>query len=317
MNPHNFLQGHRCPYCAATQPWSNNEKEILDFIKQILPNEIVEENNRTILNGKEIDIYIPSKKVGFEFDGLYYHSDMFINDDYHKKKTELANQKGVRLVHIFEDEWLYKQDIVKDKIKNILNVSSDNKIYARKCIVKEINSRIRNEFLEKNHIQGGDKANVSLGLFFKEQLVGVFSLCKPRLNLGKKSSNDNEYELSRYATLLGYNIVGGFSKVLKYTLDNYNIKQLYTYADLRWTAFDNNVYSNNNFDLVGISSPNYYYTNNNQKRENRFKYRKSELKKLFPNIYSDKKTEAEIMTEAGYFRIYDCGCLKYKYKIEK
>lgn len=201
-------------------------------------------------------------------------------------------------------------------MKSIFGKNNDIKVYARKCIIKEIKSKERNVFLNKTHIQGEDKANISLGLFYNNELVAVLSLCKPRINLGRKTQNNGEFELSRYSSLLGYSIIGGFSKLLKYAIKNYNIELLYTYADFRWTGRNNNVYTKNNFIYQSLSSPNYYYLISGMKRENRFKYRKNELKKKFPNLYSDEKSEKQIMEEAGYYRIYDCGSIKYQLNLD-
>ena len=97
--------------------------------------------NRVILDGKEIDIYIPEIKLGIEFNGLYWHSEEGGKDSkYHLNKTELCESNGIKLIHIFEDEWLYKKNIVKSRLKNILGLT-ENKIYARKCEIKEISSR--------------------------------------------------------------------------------------------------------------------------------------------------------------------------------
>lgn len=306
-----FLNVNKCPYCALVGT-SLQEKQLINFIKESCES-VVLENDRTILDGKEIDIYIPNKKIGVEFDGLYWHSTACNTDtNYHLNKTKLANENNVRLVHIFEDEWRDKQKIVKDKLSHMLGINNSKRIYARKCIVREIPSKDRNMFLNNNHIQGADGAVISLGLFYNEDLVSVMSFCKPRINMGQRDNDDNVYELSRYASLLEHSVIGGFSKLLKYAIKNYKIDEVYTYADLRWTDESNNMYVKNGFILDSISKPNYFYLTSGRYRENRFKYRKSELKKMFPSIYNDNLSEKEIMELAGYYRIYDCGNLKYR-----
>lgn len=322
----NFLAGKRCPFCSNGKGFSKDEIEVLEFVKQYFPNakKLVEYDK---INKKkyEIDIFIPELKIGIEYNGLYYHAEhMDINDPMHKEnfnknkhldKTLFFKTKGIRIIQIFSDEWENKKEIVKDKLKSILGIQKE-KIYARDCSFKEINSIDRNHFLNENHIQGADRASISYGLFYNEKLVAVMSLTKLRKALGQ-NSKDGYFELSRYAGLKNTTIVGGFSKLLKNILRLYpEIKNIITYADLRWTAFDNNVYNENNFILDHISEPSYYYIPSNyKKREYRFKFRKSELKKLFPDIYEDKKSEKEIMTETGYDRIWDCGNLVYSYKV--
>ncbi len=168
----------------------------------------MEFNNREILNGKELDIYIPSKNVAIEFNGLYWHSDKQKPFDYHKIKTELCNQKGIRLIHIFEDEWQNNKDIIKSIIKSSLGIY-DRKIYARKCEIKELNNKEYKDFLVKNHIQGQINSSLKVGLFYKNELVQV-------AGFGKSRFKSNELELHRMCTLLNTQVIGGFSKLCKY-----------------------------------------------------------------------------------------------------
>lgn len=242
-----------------------------------------------------------------------------VSPDYHINKTKFFNEKRIRLIHIFEDEWMLKKEIVQDKIKSILGIQKE-KIYARSCTIKPISAPESNSFLEGNHIQGADKAPIRYGIFYKNELVAVMTFGKLRAALGNKKENSapNTYELSRYTGKLGFIIVGGFSKLLKYIIKKHpEIQTIITYADLRWSAINSNVYLKNGFTLDHISEPSYYYTKNFNKREYRYKFRKSNLKTLFPDIYSKDKTEAEIMNEAGYTRIYDCGNLVYKMQIKR
>jgi hypothetical protein len=268
----------------------------------------------------ELSIYIPEKNLAIDFDGLYWNSEVFRDDTYHLDMTEECEKNGIRLIHIFEDEWNNKCDLVKRKLRYILGKAEDlPKIYARKCIVKEIkDSKKKNEFLEKYHIQGGDRAVVSLGLYYpnpesgKYKLVSIMTFCKPRLSLGqKKTKTKYDYELSRFASHGNYIVIGGFGKLFKYFEKNYNWTSLVTYADRRWSQGD--VYLKNGWTFSHNSKPNYWYTDG-KVRIHRFNFRKSELSKLFPTIYSDDKTEKEIMIEANYYRIYDCGNKVFTYE---
>ena len=310
----NFLSGKRCPLCSTST--SKGEQELLSFIKGLgisASKKRFKKDNQM----RELDIYIDDKNLGIEFDGLYWHNSNRVGSDYHLEKLNFFydNFNKARVINIFEDEWDNQKDIVKDKIKSILGLQKD-RIYARKCSIKEIPAKERNVFLNKNHIQGSDTANISLGLFYNDELVAVMSFTKLRKALGS-TSKEGTYELSRFAGKLGYTIVGGFGKLLKYAISNYDIEKIITYADLRWTSRDNNVYLKNGFALDHISKPSYFYVGLNcDKREFRFKYRKSELKKLFPDLYSDSLSEREIMEKAGYTRIYDCGNLVYTMEIK-
>jgi len=314
---YNFLKenGTRCPKCSILKN-SSYEMEIIDYIKTFYLGEIIQ--NYKLNNNQEIDIFLPELKIGIEFDGLYWHSEEKRKDkNYHLNKTNLANSVKIRLIHIFEDEWLYKRDIVKSKIRHILKYNTGEKIYARKCIIKEITVKEKNNFLEKNHIQGADKSLIKLGLFYKNFLVSVMTFGKARSALGSKKSKNNKkiiFELIRFANDINYIVIGSFNKILSYFKKNYQFNKIISYADKRWST-DSNLYTSSGFFKTHDSLPNYWYFYSGSKiREHRYSYRKNILKKKFPDIYSDKKTEMTIMLEAGYYKIWDCGNFVYELK---
>jgi len=176
----------RCPICFPCYK-SSGEIELLNFIKSIESSEIIE-NDRTILNGKELDIFIPSKNIAIEFDGLYWHSEEQGKDKfYHLNKTLECEKQNIQLIHIFEDEWLFKQDIVKSRLKQILQLNNNLlKIHARKCIIKEITPDIKNSFLEKYHIQGKDCSNIKLGAFYNDELISIMTFSIGNICKGSK-----------------------------------------------------------------------------------------------------------------------------------
>ena len=129
-----------------------------------------------------------------------------------------AEDAGIRLVHIFEDEWYFKQEIVKSMISNILG-KTKRKIYARKCKIKEVGRFEKKLFLDKNHIQGDVVTNINIGLYYEGELVSLMCFGKRRVNLGKKTTNEGEYELLRFCNLLNTSVIGGASKLFKYFID--------------------------------------------------------------------------------------------------
>ncbi|MBR4316364.1 MAG: hypothetical protein IKP65_05310 [Alphaproteobacteria bacterium] len=72
----------------------------MDFIKSIYPYDIIE-NDKTMIKPYELDIYIPEKQVAIEFDGIYWHNEENKPKNYHLMKTELCEEKGIHLIHIF------------------------------------------------------------------------------------------------------------------------------------------------------------------------------------------------------------------------
>ena len=295
----------RCLNCfPIDKSYSNLQKEVLDFIKSIYHGQILE-NNKTIIKPYELDIYLPEKRFAIEFDGIYWHNEENKPKNYHLMKTELCNGKNIHLIHIFEDEWLYKQDIVKDRIKYLLGIY-DKKIYARKCIVKEISIQQKNEFLEQNHLQGKDNSSIKLGLFYENELVSVMTFGKPRFN---KHFN---YELLRFASKIGYKVIGGASRLLESFKRQYK-GSIISYADRRYS--NGKLYKAIGFKLIGKSQPNYFYVKGTQKLS-RYQCQKYKLKKLLNNKFNKNLSQEENMMINHYHKIYDCGNLVYLIKVE-
>lgn len=284
------------------------EQEISQFIEDNYQGNILT-NNRHIIKGLEIDIFLPDLMLAIEFNGLKWHSENNGKDKtYHLYKTEECLKKNINLIHIFEDEWKYKQKIIKSKILNLLG-KTPNKIYARKCEIKEVTPINANLFLNANHIQGEDKSKIRLGLYYEDKLVALITLGNYRKITGLQYVKD-EYELIRYCSLLDTNVVGGFSKLFKAFIKTYNPNKVISYADRRFSQ--GKLYENNNFSFTKNTPPNYWYMKWYNHREHRFKYRKSELSKLL-NTFNPNISEWENMKLNNYDRIWDCGSKKYEW----
>lgn len=275
-------------------------------------------NDRAIISPSEIDIYIPDKKLGIEINGNFWHSEKCGKDrKYHITKTNKCNELGIKLIHIFEDEILLKWEIVESRLKNELGLIT-NKIYARKCVIKEIDTHLKKQFNDANHIQGDTNSSINLGLFLEDKLVSVMTFGKERKIYKANTANDR-YELIRFSNLLNTRVIGGFSKLLKYFVRNYNPKFIKTYADIRWSGEnpDNTVYLKNGFRYMGNTVPNYWYMHKNNllKRLHRYNFTKFSILKKHPEL-DKSKTEWELMLELGYNRIWDCGNMKFELYLE-
>ena len=291
---------------------SKGETEIKEFIEG-LGFEIYKGKNRKLLEGKEIDLIIPSVKVAIEYNGLYYHTEnMGKNSVYHLNKTLACNQLGYKLIHIFEDEWVVNKELVKSKLKHILGVSDGVKIGARKTFINKISKEDKSYFLDESHIQGNDKSDIFYGAYYGDILVGVMTFNSKR-NMTKNI--DGEYELSRFSTRQGYTISGLASKMLKQFINDYLPKSIISFADRRWTAdSNNNMYINLGFELVSILKPTYFYYNskfNRYKRYHKFSFGKNNIKKKYNGI-DITKSESELTKELGFSKIWDCGLFKYR-----
>lgn len=279
---------------------STCEGELFHFIRDLLPDVEIIRNSRTLLEGKEIDLYVPSKNIAFEYDGAYWHSSNMRNVDpmYHWDKTEKAAEKGVSLMHIFDTEWMNKKEIVKSAIRSRLGIYN-RKIYARDCEVKLIEVQPYREFLEENHIQGYANAIIRLGLFYNDELVACIGISKSRFKKG-------EVELVRYCTKMGVIVIGGFSRLVIHS----RVKEMVSYVDRRY--FDGLGYEKAGFELIGKSRPGYVYVKGSEILS-RYQCQKHLLPELLGDKFDPDLTEVENMTNRGYYQVFDCGMLKFRY----
>lgn len=295
--------------------YSEEEKELLDFVKNIYGGQIIE-NDRKVLGGKELDIYLQDEKLAFEFDGLYWHSDRVhlkkgeIPDETQKKaamnlqlnKTLLCEKQGIRLIHIFEDDWVFQKEKIKNLIKNSLGFAKS--IYARKCIVKEIDNETYKNFLLNYHLQNYSMADLRLGLFYENELVEC-------IGIRTKGNHVKEPELVRLCTKAGFRVVGGFSKLLAHS----GMNCMTSYIDR--STFDGKGYYAVGFAKVRENKPTYFYVKT-YFREPRYHYMRKCIEKKFNEgileYWNPKETEEVNMYKNGYSRIWDCGTIVVRWQ---
>lgn len=289
--------------CIHCNPVNENKSIKESEINNYLKNELLIDVEKIRIGSSEIDIFSEKNSLGIEFNGLYWHSEIFKNKNYHLEKTNYFKDKNINIIHIFEDEWVHKNSIVKSFLKNKFGLIN-NKIYARKCQIKEINNNDCEKFLFENHLQGNKKSKIRLGLFYDEELVSVMTFSKEY----RKGSKNKDYELDRFCNKLNTSIIGGASKLFNHFIKQYNPTKIITFADKRYSNGD--LYFKLGFKHKYDSPPNYWYFKRADGiRYHRFNFRKSNLIK---EGYDSSKTEHEIMLERGFMRIYDCGNMKFE-----
>lgn len=307
-NGHNHItrwndwqQGCRCPYCSNSV--STGEKEVSDFLSDYTTNIILKD--RSIISPYELDIVLPDKKLAIEYCGLYWHSELRGKGrNYHLNKLNLCQKRGIRLITIFEDEWVFKKSIVKSRLSHILDLDNFKVIGARSCRIKEIDTNSKNEFLINNHIQGSDISKIRLGAFYKGSLLAVMTFSKLSIAKGSAPVLGN-YELSRFCSRTDYRVIGIASKLFKHFLrTSSDCKSIISYADKRWSEGD--LYFKLGFDYESDTKPSYWYSKNGLVRYHRFGLRKAPHES--PNL-----TELELRKSEGYYRIWDCGNLKFRF----
>lgn len=310
-NFHNFKDlNNRCGTCYSQNNYiSKPEQLIRDFITEELPDIDVIYNDRTVLAPQELDFYFPEYNLAIEVCGLYWHGELNSNKDraYHYNKMMGCYNKGIRLITIFEDELLDHKEVVLSRIRQALG-RPKVRIYARKCIIKNIDSKTANKFYKQNHVQGISTALACFGLYYKDELVSVGSLG----NIGRKHTSSNDtIELKRFCTLSDTSVVGGMGKLFKqlkkYAEEN-EYKYIKSYCDMRYANIFKPVYEVLGFELDGYTkyTPHYFI---GQKRFRNFSLRKTPEERL------TSKTEWQLRKEQGYDRIWDCGHRTYVYQI--
>ena len=290
--PYIFMKNrhkHNVQKCIICNPINNNvsgkELELYDFIKQNYSKKILL-NDRTILNGKELDIYLPDIKLAFEFNGLFWHSNLYKDKNYHLDKSNMCDEKGITLIHVYEDDWIYKKDIIKSLIMNNLvdYTPVDNNTYNIKEI---IDKDIIKTFFGENHINGYIESQISLGLYNDNILISMISF-----NYNKPKT---KYELIQFCDKLNHNTYDNTIKLFNYFLNIYLPKHIFTYVDRSY--FNGKILYKIGFEKTDISKPKYYYIVENM-RTNKIKYSK--------NIKNVKKYDKTPL------KIYDSGWIKYE-----
>ena len=288
---------------------SMSENEVLNFIKSIYDGDVTT-RDRKELNGRELDIYIPEKKLAIEFNGNYWHSTIYKNRLYHQQKTLGCINKGIRLIHIFEYEWnnSTKQLKIKKMLFRAIRGSEPNeRLYARNLEVKEIDKKLAYEFEDKHHLQGKANSSINIALTKDNEIIGIMTFDKPRF------SKEYEYELIRLCWKDNITVIGGAEKLFKHFLKTYNPQSVVTYTDI--SKFTGQIYKRLGFKQLLITEPNYVWVNT-QENEVLSRYQTQKHKLIEKGLGTPDQTEDEIMASLGYLKIHDSGNLKLEYRKE-
>lgn len=269
---------------------SKAEIEIKEFIHSL---GIECDKNRTVLNGKELDIFIPSFNLAIEFNGNLWHSERFGHKDknYHLNKLNECNAQGINLIQICEDEYALHKEIVLSKLKHILQMGRLSKpnIMGRKCSVKEINQDEASIFLNENSLEGAILSTIYIGAFHNGELIGIAAFLQ---------ENDSEWNMTCLSTSIQYRCQGVASKMLNHFIKTYKPSLIKSFGDRRWVInASNNLYTKLGFALRKIIEPDYKLYSTKVDRFKRFD--KSE--------FQDEK----LMEELKLDKIWDCGKFEY------
>ena len=292
--------------CTFYDNYSLKEGELVDYIRSIYNGEI-RTGCRDILNGAELDIYLPQLKIAIEFNGVYWHSDERKDKFYHVNKSKACAKLGIQLIHIYEYEWDSNINVIKAYLKD--RICGNNVIYARDCSIHKLSSKQADEFFNSNHLQksvNGSSIVLALAADINgtKQIVSAMAFGKPRFN------NKYEYELLRFTNATGISVVGGAAKLFKCFLDNTSTGDIISYCNI--DKFNGAIYKALGFTLDHIADPNYVWVKPDGSVLTRYQTMKSKL--LQQGLGSPDMTEDEIMRSLKCYKLYDSGNYVFIYK---
>lgn len=298
--------GRYCEYYKLRDVKAHTKSINEHFIKTILDELNIKyiQNTRAIISPYELDFYLPDYKSAIEVGSIWYHSELNgkRNRFYHWNKWTACAANGISLYQWFDDEIKNNSDVIKNKIMYITN-NIHTKIGARQVTIGNITLTEEREFLDKNHIQGfsSDRQYV-FGGYYNNQVVSVIAF--------KNRPQYNDIELTRYATQLGVNFPGLFSKMFKYALSILPNTDIISFSANCHS--NGNMYNASGFQHSHFVKPTYFYTKDYHTKFGRYQYTKKKILEKHPNLDSTK-TEWELMQQLGYDRIWDSGKIAWIY----
>lgn len=291
--------GRGCPSCS--NHISKAEQVIFDHIVSL--GFAAQQTNRKLLgNGKEIDIYVPEKKFGIEFNGLYWHSEaQGKGRTYHQDKWLTAKEKGIHLIQIWEDDFRRNPQKVLNLITHKLGASKQATVFARKTSVRVLSTYDARKFLELNHIQGFASGSHYVGLV---DAAGV----TVALLVVKWESDRRTLNIIRYAT--SARVVGGFTKLLAFASREYTPESFITFAD--HMISDGGLYEGNGFVADKVLAPDYMYIVGGE-RQHKFGFRLKRFRSDPQLVFVEGASERELADLNGLLRVWDAGKTRYRF----
>jgi hypothetical protein len=304
--------GTKCPQCDP--PYSSkDEEELATWLKTILPEKEIFRNDRVLLKGQEIDIFIPSKKFGIELSGLYYHNEFALlargktpseARAYHQSKYVRALKEGVQLVTIWDYEWKMRREAVCARLKSLLGLNpiriGARRVDARKFTENDFQQV--QKFLDRYHLQGKARFKHAYGLLEEGELLSVMTF-QPH-----HRQNIPTLVLNRYCVKADYTVAGGAKKLFKLALKDL-AQPVLSYSDNRWST--GGIYNILGFEKIRASPPDYFYadfSNRNRPFYSKQSKKKTKLEQALP------ETEYELRRKQNLLRVWDCGKVTWLYR---
>ncbi|MBT9137704.1 MAG: hypothetical protein DDT31_00242 [Syntrophomonadaceae bacterium] len=294
----NLVDG-KLPICPTCKPRSKPQEMVRSLLEQL--GVIFIENDRKLIKPYEVDFLLPDYKLAVEVNGVYWHSDDRASVSL-LKKTELVEQQGYQLLHLWDLEITDKFPVVEGLLRAKLGFLK--KFNARSCKLLMVPTSQARAFLQRHHLQGAAAARWHRGLYFRDELVAVASFTPDRFKLG------GDIELVRFASLGA--VRGALSRLVNWQQKEVPVTIL-SYADRRLSR--GAAYLSCGFDLCGETPPGYFYFKSG-KILSRQQAQKHKLALLLGKNFDPRLSERENMEKAGWVRCLDSGHLRFR-KIHK
>ena len=255
-------------------------------------------------------IFIPENEIYLHLIDLQTFQNNALPDNYFQDFSHRINTQNQRIIHLWEDVYLSKTDLVKSRILTMLG--NFTRLHARHCFIERIDKLTADNFLKINHLQGSVKAKFKYGLFLKPQYVERFigrivyedtdngnsKITVPLLiavatfsggrtmKIGNRADT-RSFELIRFATLQGYVVVGGMNKLLKAFIIEHQPDDIMSYADRDWS-------DGRSYDKLGFT-----------KNENNLP------QSFYINLKTLERSSISLPLEDEYLKIFNTGSIKY------
>ena len=217
-------------------------------------------------------LFIPEHQLFLHLIDLQSFQNNVLRNNYFQEFSDKINAQNQRIIHLWEDVYLSKTELVNARILAIMGVFT--RLHGRHCFVKRIDKPSADNFLKINHLQDSVKAKSKYGLFLKPQyverfsgtveggadfLIAVATFSGARtMKIGERAGK-RSYELIRFASLKDYVVVGGMDKLLKAFSEEHQPDDIMSYADRDWS--DGRSYDKLGFSKIENSSPQTFFIN--------------------------------------------------------
>jgi len=288
---------------------SKAENKIIEFLNSYEIKTI--NNERNVLKGFELDIYLPEYKIGIEHNGTYFHSENTGGKDknYHKSKTNILESHGIKLIHIFDFNYILEEDKINNMLLDFIGI---NNILVKKdyILIKHINEKDKNSFIKDNSINILDRSKYCIGAL-NDTILSIICF----------DYDGHNVIINNYVNKINYRIEDDYLLFLDFIKYNFNFNNIIGYYDKLWNNYNNNIFEKLGFIKNRNTEPDFYYVKYNGldkgKLINKNLYKREDLKIRFKDIYSDNLSNNEILLKTGHDRVWDSGKIEYYYNINK